>query len=206
MESPTVTSEEDLPVCSLWSVCNKLDTYSTPWIERQCRCSGTKSCSTSLDANDGHTLGDKSRQLKLCEPINKLPVCRYFRDITWTLTTNADNTTTQTVNCVCPKNSVAYIFKHQIFKSSKMGIGYKYLFACSPETRLRCERKEPCRLFTVRKRPDVEEVNTNTLCQCAEGYVCPTHHKQANVITAGTVYGVTDHIRTYSGYCSKPVK
>ena len=72
------------------------------------------------------------------------------------------------------------------------------------QQKLRCQRKEPCRLFTVRKRPDVEEVNTNTLCQCPQGYGCPSHHKKANVVT-GTVYTL-DNIRTYSGYCSKPFK
>lgn len=68
----------------------------------------------------------------------------------------------------------------------------------------KCQRKEPCRLFTVRKRKDVEEVNTNTLCQCPRGYKCPTHHNELSVIP-GTVYPL-DHIRTYSGYCSKEFK
>ena len=61
-----ITSEEELPECESWSVCNKIDTYSSPWLEKQCRCVGTKACSTSLDPNDGNTLGDKSRQFKVC--------------------------------------------------------------------------------------------------------------------------------------------
>jgi hypothetical protein len=60
-----ITSEELLPECESWRVCNKVDTYSIPWVEKQCRCSGTKACSTSIDHNDGHTLGDKSRQYKV---------------------------------------------------------------------------------------------------------------------------------------------
>lgn len=66
--------------------------------------------------------------------------------------------------------------------------------------RLRCQRKEPCRLFTVRKRMELlDEVNTNTLCQCPHNHYCPTHHTDP-----GTVQGksyVEENIRTYSGYC-----
>ncbi len=51
-------------------MCNKIDTYSTPWVEKQCRCVGTKSCSLLLDHNDGHTLGDKSRQFKVTFIVN----------------------------------------------------------------------------------------------------------------------------------------
>merc|ERR1712141_619506 len=40
-------SEASLPVCSPNSVCNKVDTYSSPWVEKQCRCpSSMDSCST----------------------------------------------------------------------------------------------------------------------------------------------------------------
>ena len=64
---------------------------------------------------------------------------------------------------------------------------------------MRCKRKEPCRLFTARKRPKVEEVSTNTLCQCPASYSCPSHHRHPSVLLA-TVYPL-DNIRTYSGYC-----
>ncbi|XP_023227443.1 protein giant-lens [Centruroides vittatus] len=192
-------ADDDLPECAPWSVCNRVDTYSTPWVEKQCRCPGKHTCSMSIDARDGHTVVDKSRQFKICENVVKLPACRYFRDVTWSYSTRPDNTTQQVMHCLCPKNSVAYIFKHQAFQTID-GYGYRYLFACSPQSRLRCQRKEPCRLFTVKKRPDVEEVNTNTLCQCPHGYTCPQHHTEPSVIT-GTSYP-QEHIRTYSGYCA----
>jgi len=195
-----IKSEAQLPQCEPWTVCSKVDTYSIPWVERHCRCQDSMECSNSLDHDDGHTIGDKTRQYKMCEPIKKLSTCNLFRDITWTLTSYPDNSTSQKVNCVCPKNSVAYIFKHQVFQTKEGEIGYKYHFACSPESKLRCQRKEPCRLFTVRKRPGLEEVNTNTLCQCPRGSRCPTHHTDLSVI-AGTVYPA-DHIKTFSGYCS----
>ena len=65
--------------------------------------------------------------------MQRLTTCRYFRDVTWTLTSFPDNRTTQTVHCVCPKSSVAYIFRHEPFDSDS-GTGYKYMFACSPES------------------------------------------------------------------------
>ncbi|RWS30760.1 protein giant-lens-like protein, partial [Leptotrombidium deliense] len=193
------TSEEQLPECGPRAVCNKVDTYSKPWVEKQCRCTEDRTCSTSLDRNDGHSIIDKSRLLKTCEPVYTLPVCRYFRDVTWVLTSFADNTTSQQVHCLCPKNSVAYIFKHQVHQTQK-GISYQYLFACSPESRLRCQRKEPCRLFTVKQRPDVLQVNTNTLCQCPRGQRCPSHHNDPHVLPT-TSYSL-EHINTFSGYCN----
>lgn len=192
-------ADDDLPECAPWSVCNRVDTYSTPWVEKQCRCPGKHTCSMSIDARDGHTIVDKSRQFKICENVIKLPACRYFRDVTWSYSTLPDNTTQQVMHCLCPKNSVAYIFKHQAFQTID-GYGYRYLFACSPQSRLRCQRKEPCKLFTVKKRPDVEEVNTNTLCQCPHGYTCPQHHTEPSVMI-GTSYP-QEHLRTYSGYCA----
>lgn len=69
----------------------------------------------------------------MCESVQRLTTCRYFRDVTWTLTSFPDNRTTQTIHCLCPKNSVAYIFKHEAFESDG-GTGYKYMFACSPES------------------------------------------------------------------------
>lgn len=101
---------------------------------------------------------------QLCEAVKKLPTCRYFRDITWTITTMSaknehdlnsllttvsspqshsvpahhpqmsENITRQEVKCVCPANSVAYILKHQVYKTSDGQMGYRYHFACSPET------------------------------------------------------------------------
>merc|ERR1712241_1012814 len=41
-------SGASLPVCSPNSVCNKVDTYGSPWVEKQCRCpSSMDTCSTS---------------------------------------------------------------------------------------------------------------------------------------------------------------
>lgn len=66
--------------------------------------------------------------------------------------------------------------------------------------RLRCQRKEPCKLFTVRKRQEfLDEVNTNPLCQCPRNHRCPRHHTDAGVLL-GKSY-IEDNIRTYSGYC-----
>ncbi|XP_059489550.1 protein giant-lens [Neocloeon triangulifer] len=191
------SKEEDLPECGPWAVCSKVDLYDSPWVEKQCRCPSS-SCSSSLDASDGHTVTDKTRLFKLCEPTKKLPKCRFFRDYTWTLRTSPDNITEQVMHCHCPKSSVAYLVKRQTYQTPQ-GLGYQYSFACSPQSRLRCQRKEPCRLFTVRKRPEVDEVNLNSLCQCPHGHHCPRHHREAGVI-AGKSY-TEEAIRTYSGYC-----
>lgn len=193
-------SEKELPECEPWSVCSKVDLYDSPWLERQCRCPRQQKCPGLLTANDGHTIIDKTRLFKLCEPVKKLPRCRYFRDITWTLTSGADNLTSQTVHCHCPKGAIAYLIKRQAYQTERGELGYHYSFACSPQSRLRCQRKEPCRLFTVRKRVELlDEVNTNTLCQCPRGHHCPRHHTHAGVLQ-GKSY-VEENIRTYSGYC-----
>lgn len=60
-------------------------------------------------------------------------MCKYFRDITWTLTSGANNITSQVVHCVCPAGSVAYIVQHEPIET-ETGSGYKYSFACSPES------------------------------------------------------------------------
>ncbi|XP_022245133.1 protein giant-lens-like [Limulus polyphemus] len=195
-------SEEDLPECSHFEVCNKVDTYSTPWIERQCRCAGKQSCPLSSEVDDGHSVLDKSRQFKLCEPVSKLPTCRYFRDVTWTHVSHPDNTTQQIMHCVCPKNSVAYILKHQAYYTPA-GVGYRYAFVCSPQSWQRCQRKEPCRLFTVKKRPGVEDVNTNRLCECPLGFTCPEKYNEPSVMV--DTIGFQDQTRTYSGYCAPAV-
>merc|ERR1712218_708208 len=107
-------SEASLPVCSPNSVCNKLDTYGSPWVEKQCRCpKGSNPCSTSTRIRDGHTVTDRSRQYKICEPVKSLKKCKYFRDVTWTYIQYPDNSTQQVMHCRCPKNSVAYLTRRQ---------------------------------------------------------------------------------------------
>ncbi|XP_023178622.2 protein giant-lens [Drosophila hydei] len=156
-------------------------------------------CPSSLGVEDGHTIADKTRHYKLCQPVHKLPICKHFRDYTWTLTTALElNVTEQIVHCRCPKNSVTYLTKREPAPNSSTA--YRYLFACSPMTRLRCQRKQPCKLFTVRKRQEfLDEVNINSLCQCPKGHRCPSHHTQSGVI-AGESF-LEDNIETYSGYC-----
>ena len=68
--------------------------------------------------------------------------------------------------------------------------------------KIRCQRKEPCRLFSVRKnvsRPSADEVSMSSLCQCPKKSRCPKHHLDVGVIP-GKVYTDTT-VRTYSGYC-----
>lgn len=200
-------SEAELPECAEGAVCSKLDVYEKPWLERQCRCPGQQACPAHLSPNDGHTIVDKTRQLKMCDPVKKLPKCRYFRDVTWTLVSGAypGNATQQVVHCHCPRGSVAYLVKRQAYTEDLDGSPrYKYSFACSPQSRLRCQRKEPCRLFTVRRRQDLldgalDEVNTNSLCGCPHNHYCPTHHSDPGVIQGNTYQD--DSVRTYSGYC-----
>ncbi|RZF46482.1 hypothetical protein LSTR_LSTR007598 [Laodelphax striatellus] len=207
-------SDSSLPECGAWAVCGKVDVYEPgrPWLEKQCRCpqatGATKggrhtatTCSQLLTAQDGHTVVDKTRHYKVCEPVRRLPRCRYFRDVTWTLRSTAENGTQQTMHCLCPKGAVAYLIKRQAYQTSDNAIGYQYSFACSPQSRLRCQRKEPCRLFTVRKRQELlDEVNTNTLCQCPHGHTCPTHHTHQPGVVQGKTY-LEENVRTYSGYC-----
>lgn len=71
---------------------------------------------------------------QLCEPVRKLPKCRYFRDITWTLITKGDNLTQQIVHCVCPKDAVAYMIKRQAYTTEDNQVGFKFSFACSPQS------------------------------------------------------------------------
>ncbi|XP_031335871.1 protein giant-lens [Photinus pyralis] len=193
-------SESHLPVCSAWAICSRIDLYETPWLERTCRCPNDNQCPSSIISNDGYTLLDRHRQYKLCEPIKKLPKCRYFRDITWTYISKPDNFTEQIVHCHCPKNSVTYLIKPLAHHLPNGRIEYRYSFACSPQSKLRCQRKEPCRLFTVHKRPELlDEVNTNTLCQCPHAHKCPHHHTDYGVI-AGKSY-TEEAVSTYSGFC-----
>ena len=67
---PLQSSDADLPVCSPNSVCNKIDTYGTPWMEKQCRCPSSPSgsgqqCSTSTHPKDGRTVVDRTRLYKV---------------------------------------------------------------------------------------------------------------------------------------------
>ena len=64
MNSPPQESETDLPVCSPFSVCSKLDTYGEPFLEKQCRCPGAP-CSDSMHTKDGHTIHDRTKQFKV---------------------------------------------------------------------------------------------------------------------------------------------
>ncbi|XP_044020003.1 protein giant-lens [Aphidius gifuensis] len=198
-------SEEELPECSDKSeVCSKVDLYGTPWLERQCRCPGGKSCPSSLGSNDGYTIIDKTRQYKLCEPVKRLTTCRYFKDITWTLAPGGGpgNATVQKVNCRCRSGSVPYLVKRQPHQSPEGNQGFVYSFACSPQSRIRCQHKEPCRLFTVRKRKSsqIEEVNASPLCQCPSGLRCPKRHTDIGSLPAKSYAGLLE-IKTYSGYC-----
>ncbi|XP_019865505.1 protein giant-lens [Aethina tumida] len=194
------SSEEELPLCKAKSICNKVDLYDTPWIEKQCRCPNGRTCSTSLQYDDGFTFVEKTRQYKMCESVKKLPRCRFFRDTTWTITLHPNNTTDQVVHCHCPRNSLTYLVKRNVIHMPNDQLTFQYLFSCSPQMRLRCQRKEPCRLFTVRKRQEfLDEVNVNTLCQCPHAHRCPHHHTDYGVITSKTYD--EDTIKTYTGYC-----
>ncbi|KAG7196952.1 hypothetical protein KM043_000219 [Ampulex compressa] len=198
-------SEEELPECSdRGEVCSKVDLYGVPWVERQCRCPNGRRCPSTLRADDGHTIADKTRQYKLCEPIKRLPICRYFKDVTWTLapTGGPANATVQRVYCRCRPGSVPYLVRRQPHRSPEGNPGFVYAFACSPQSRLRCQHKEPCRLFTVRKRrsSQLEEVNASPLCQCPKGHRCPRRHTDPGSLPARSYSGVLQ-VKTYSGYC-----
>ncbi|KAF8791821.1 Protein giant-lens like protein [Argiope bruennichi] len=108
-------------------------------------------------------LVDRTRQYKVCEKVDTLPTCRFFKDITWTHITSADNKFQQRVHCKCPENSTTYISGHDV-KTTSQGVLYYYHFSCSPESGMRCRRKEPCRLFTVRKRYPVRSDPNPQIC------------------------------------------
>jgi len=73
--------------------------------------------------------------------------------------------------------------------------------------RVLCGRKEPCRLFTVKRRREssgmgaagIMEVNTSTLCGCPRGFECPAHHSDSSVI--GGKFYPENGVRTFSAYC-----
>ncbi|XP_068622464.1 protein giant-lens [Battus philenor] len=195
--------EEDLPDCRPRQVCSKVDLYDAaqPWVERKCRCMGHKPCSSDLSADDNHTLSDKTTLYKTCDAIKRLPKCRYFKDAAWTIYSFPDtNATLQIVNCHCPKASMTYLLKKLSYMTPSGEIGNQYQFACSPQSRLRCSRKEPCKLFSVRRRHEqIDEVNASTICQCPRDHTCPRHHTEPGVLP-GVTYAAED-IRTYHGYC-----
>ena len=77
-----------------------------------------------------------------------------------------------------------------------------FLTHYSPLQKLKCQRKEPCRLFSVKKsssHADVDEVTMSSLCSCPHSSRCPKHHLDIGVVP-GRVYS-NDDVRTYSGYC-----
>ena len=68
--------------------------------------------------------------------------------------------------------------------------------------KLKCQRKEPCRLFSVKKsgsHSGAEEVSLSQLCSCPHSHRCPKHHLDMGVVP-GKVYS-DQEVRTYSGYC-----
>ncbi|KFM82966.1 hypothetical protein X975_20472, partial [Stegodyphus mimosarum] len=192
---PKGTGESQMPECERWSVCSRVDTYSTPWVERLCTCRGGQMCSTSLQADDGHTVVDKTRQYKVCESADALPICRVFKDITWTNIIGTDNKFQQRMHCKCPHNTTTYISGQDV-KMTAQGLFFYYHFSCSPMIKMPCGRKEPCRLFSVRKRFPVEDVTTSFLCDCPPKATCPTHHTDPYVVE--DYDSPRDGARTYS--------
>ncbi|OWR53245.1 Argos [Danaus plexippus plexippus] len=172
-----------------------------PWIERKCRCLGHRPCSSELSDDDNHTLADKTTLYKTCEPVKRLPKCRYFKDAAWIIYSFPDsNATQQIVNCHCPKQSMTYLLKKLPYTTPSGEQGNQYQFACSPQSRLRCSRKEPCKLFSARRRHEqIDEVNASTICQCPKDHMCPKHHTEPGVLP-GVTY-IAEDIRTYHGYC-----
>ncbi|XP_063240121.1 protein giant-lens [Bacillus rossius redtenbacheri] len=201
------SSEDDLPQCAgPRAVCSRVDLYARPWAERLCRCPSGRQCPSGTGTADGRTVADKNRLLKLCSPVRELPRCRFFTDVTWTVVAEADNTTQQLVHCRCPRGAVAYLVGQRSLPPATAPAPaasprLQYSFACSPQSRLRCHRKEPCRLFTVRKRQGlVDEANVSTLCQCPLGHECPVHHTDRDVVQSHAY--PRDAFRVYSGYCT----
>lgn len=85
--------------------------------------------------DDNHTLADKTTLYKTCEPVKRLPKCRYFKDAAWTLFSFPDsNATQQIVNCHCPKMSVTYLLKKLPYTTPSGQQGNQYQFACSPQS------------------------------------------------------------------------
>ena len=68
--------------------------------------------------------------------------------------------------------------------------------------RMRCQPKEPCKLFTVHKRPStqLEEVTASPLCQCSKGHRCPRRHTDPGSLPS-SYYGDSLGVKVYSGHC-----
>ena len=94
----------------------------------------------------------------MCDPVKKLPKCRYFRDITWTLVSGG-NSTQQIVHCHCPRGSVAYLVKRQVLADpdpldEQLGddVGdqrFKYSFACSPQSVSKAQDLEKTKVLST---------------------------------------------------------
>ena len=72
-DSSPQEKDTDLPVCSPFSVCSKVDTYGAPFLEKQCRCPGSP-CSSSMHTRDGHTIHDRTKQFKVRKDLKDLKI------------------------------------------------------------------------------------------------------------------------------------
>lgn len=90
---------------------------------------------SALSPDDNHTLSDKTTLYKTCEPVRRLPKCRYFKEAAWTIYSFPDsNATQQVVSCHCPKMSVTYLLKKLPYTTPNGQQGHQYQFACSPQS------------------------------------------------------------------------
>lgn len=109
-------SEKELPECADRSeVCSKVDLYGAPWVERQCRCPNGRACPSSLHGDDGHTIVDKTRRYKLCEPVKRLPICRYFKLVWITRSRNLGHSSNSLDST---SRGSLYGFQHRCFVDS----------------------------------------------------------------------------------------
>ncbi|XP_033226662.1 protein giant-lens [Belonocnema kinseyi] len=204
--------EEDLPECaSKNQICSKVDLYGAPWVERFCRCPGGRACPSTPNADDGHTLEDRSKQYKFCEAVMRIPYCHYFKDVTWSLQPygGPNNTTVQRVFCRCRPGGVPYLLRRDLSKTEKGNyapFAPVFYFGCSPQSKMKCAHKEPCKLFTVKKRnkPNaaIEDVSVSALCQCSKGLRCPRKHTDPGTMPSRSYPGMD--IKTYAAYCTPP--
>lgn len=108
---------------------------------------------SDLSSDDNHTLADKTTLYKMCEPVKRLPKCRYFKDAAWTIYSFPDsNATQQIVSCHCPKNSVTYLLKKLPYTTPSGEQGNQYQFACSPQSVSSfevCESSCECRVVAL---------------------------------------------------------
>ncbi|GAV07634.1 hypothetical protein RvY_17449 [Ramazzottius varieornatus] len=197
--------EADLPSCSKHSICNRIEDYSgNARVHRLCRCpnhprtSSASECSQRLDASDGTTIVDDTQLLKTCGPTASLPVCRFFHDTAYTITSYpAQNRTSQVVRCRCPAHSHMYLLKWTQ-KHAAPNHKITYHHACSPPTFLKCGAEEPCSLFVVTGT----NIHKQSVCSCSTGLTCPTRLNDPSV-TEMTV-DVNHNATTYAAFCHKP--